>query len=69
MLQPLEKRVENLEKEFSEIRAQVLELTQRKRDWRRTVGALDDDEMSKAAQKLGREYRERQNDQEEIARP
>ena len=58
MSQTLEKRLENLEKEFSEIRAQVLGMSVGNKDWRRTVGKLEDDEMSREAQKLGREYRD-----------
>ena len=67
MSQALEKRVEFLEREFSELRAQVLGLGQRKKDWRSTVGTLVEDEMTREAEKLGREYREQQTCQKEIA--
>lgn len=67
MSQPLEKRVECLEREFSELRAQVLDLRQRKKDWRGTLGKLEDDEMTREAARLGREYREQQTCQKEIA--
>jgi prefoldin subunit 5 len=67
MLQTLEKRVECLEKEFSELRAQMLNLRQRKKDWRSTFGTLEDDEITREAEKLGREYREQQTYQNEIA--
>jgi hypothetical protein len=60
MPQTLEKRVESLEKEFSELRVQVLGLKQVKKDWRSTVGLMEDDEMTREAQRLGREYREQQ---------
>jgi hypothetical protein len=63
----LEKRVESLEKEFSELRGQVLGLKQVKKDWRSTVGLMEDDEMTRDAQRLGREYREQQTYQKEIA--
>jgi len=67
MSQMLEKRVEYLEKEFSELRAQVLVSRQRKKDWRGTIGMLEDDEMTREAARLGREYREQQTYQKEIA--
>jgi len=67
MSQALEKRVESLEKEFSELRAQVQGLKHAKKDWRRTLGMLEDDEITREAEKLGREYREQQTYQKEIA--
>jgi hypothetical protein len=67
MSQTLEKRVECLEKEFSELRAQVLNLGQRKKDWRSTFGTLEDDEITREAERLGREYRDQQTCQKEIA--
>jgi hypothetical protein len=68
MSQTLEKRVEYLEKEFSEIRALALSMKPRSKDWRGTVGILEDDEITREAEKLGREYREQQTYQKEIAR-
>jgi len=67
MSQTLEKRVECLEKEFSELRAQILDLRQRKKDWHSTVGTLEDDEITRDAERLGREYRQQQTYQKEIA--
>ena len=67
MSQTLEQRVEYLEKEFSELRAQVLNLRQGKKDWHRTFGTLEDDEITREAERLGREYREQQTYQKEIA--
>jgi len=67
MSQTLENRVEFLEKEFSELRAQILKLGQRKKDWRGTCGTLEDDEMTREAERLGREYREQQTYRKEIA--
>ena len=65
--QTLEQRVESLEKEFAELQSQVLGLKHRKRDWRSTVGTLEDDEMTREADRLGREYRGQQTYQKEIA--
>jgi prefoldin subunit 5 len=67
MAQTLEKRVEELERQFTELRAQVLDLTQRKKDWRSTVGTLEDDEVTREAERLGREYRKQQTYENEIA--
>ena len=49
--------VEELEKKFAELRAQVLDLRSHKKDWRRTVGSMPDDELTREAERLGREYR------------
>jgi hypothetical protein len=67
MPQTLEKRIESLERDFSDLRAQVLGLSQRKKDWRSTVGTLENDDMTREAEKLGREYREQQTYDKEIA--
>jgi hypothetical protein len=67
MLLTAEKRLECLEREFSELRAQVLGLRRSKKDWRSTVGTLEDDEITREAERLGREYREQQTHQKEIA--
>ncbi len=67
MSRTLEKRVECLENEFFELRAQILNSRQRKKDWRSTVGTLEDDEITRDAERLGREYRQEQSHQEKIA--
>jgi hypothetical protein len=67
MLPTVEKRLESLEREFSELRAQVLGLRRSKTDWRSTVAVLEDDEITRDAERLGREYREQQTFQKEIA--
>jgi hypothetical protein len=67
MPETLEKRVAELEKKVAELSAQVLGLLPRKRDWRRTYGTLGDDEMTREAEQLGREYREQQTYEKEIA--
>jgi len=57
MSQTLERRVEDLEKKFSELSAQVLDLRGRKKNWRSTFGTLEDDAITREAEQLGREYR------------
>ena len=58
MSQTLEKRVEDLERKITELSAHVLVLRPRKKDWRRTVGTWEDDELTRDAERLGREYRQ-----------
>ena len=65
--QTLEHRVEKLEKKVAELSAQVLGLRPREKDWQRTVGTLDDDEMTREAEQLGREYRKQQTYEKELA--
>jgi hypothetical protein len=67
MSQTLEKRVKDLESGFSELRAQVLGVKQPKKDWRRTVGTLGNDDLTKEAEELGRHYRKQQTCQKVIA--
>ena len=55
----IEERFAQLEKQFAELRAGVLGLQPRAKDWRRTVGMMPDDEMSRSAARLGREWRDR----------
>lgn len=40
------------------MRASVLRLTPVKKDWRSTVGMMPDDEVSRSAERLGRDWRE-----------
>lgn len=63
----LEKRVEMLERKFSELSARLLNLQQPQRDWHATVGTLQSDEMTQEAERLGREYRAQQTFEKEIA--
>jgi predicted nucleic acid-binding Zn-ribbon protein len=67
MSQTLEERVEELEKKVAELSAQALALRPRQKDWRRTVGSMTDDEMAREAERLGREYRQQQTFEKEIA--
>jgi hypothetical protein len=63
----LEQRVEAVEKKLADLSAQVLGLRSVKKDWTKTVGTLPDDEMSREAERLGREYRKQQTYEKEIA--
>jgi len=67
MSQTLEKRVEELERKIAELSAQVLELRVPRKDWHRTVGSTPDDEITREAERLGREYRKQQTYEKEIA--
>ena len=57
----VEQRLAALEKEFVELRAQVLGLKPREKDWRRTAGTFPRDEMTLEAERLGREWCEQAN--------
>ena len=59
----IEERFAQLEKQFSELRTEVLGLQPRAKDWRRTVGMMPDDEMSRSAARLGREWRDQANEE------
>ena len=67
MTPTLEQRVDELEKKFAELSAQVLDLRPRQKDWRRTVGSMPDDELTREAERLGREYRQQQTYERELA--
>ena len=67
MSRTLEQRADELEKKFAELSAQVLDLRPRQKDWRRTVGSLPDDELTREAERLGREYRQQQTYERELA--
>ena len=66
MSQTLEKRVEELEKKVAELSAKPTRLT-RKKDWRRTIGIFKHDPDFEEAVRLGREYRQQQTYEKEIA--
>ena len=62
----LEERVATLE----QLVAHLLQTTapgERPKDWRRTVGYMPDDEITREAERLGREYRKQQTYEKEIA--
>ena len=66
MEQTLEQRVEELEKKVAELSTQV-NTGVPKKDWRRTIGIFRDDPDFENAVRLGREYREQQTYEKEIA--
>lgn len=57
MEQTLENRVAHLEQTLAQLTAKVLQLTPVKKGWQNTLGMLPDDELSREAEQLGREYR------------
>jgi hypothetical protein len=62
MEQTLETRVASLEQTIAQLTARVLQLTPVKKDWQATLGMLPDDELSREAERLGREYRASQQE-------
>jgi hypothetical protein len=66
MSQTLEKRVTELEKKVAELSAQPTR-SNRKKDWRRSIGIFRDDPDFEEAARLGRKYREQQTYAKEIA--
>lgn len=62
MEQTLENRVASLEQTLAQLTAKVLQLTPVKKDWQATLGMLPDDELSREAERLGREYRASQQE-------
>ncbi len=69
MNQSLEERVKLLEEKLAALEtAQSLGLKPVKKDWRSTVGTIPDDEHAREAERLGREDREAQTYEKEIAR-
>ena len=66
MSQTLEKRVEDLEKKVAELSSSPSPAVRKKDPWR-TYGAFKDDPDFEEAVRLGREYREQQTYEKEIA--
>lgn len=62
MEQTLENRVAHLEQTLAQLTAKVLQLTPVKKDWQATLGMLPDNELSREAERLGRDYRASQTD-------
>lgn len=56
----VDQRLAALERQFEVLRDEVLGLKAVKKDWRSTVGILPDDEITRSAFRLGREWRKRQ---------
>lgn len=57
---PVDQRLSTLERQFEVLRDEVLGLKEVKKDWASTVGTLPDDEITRSAFRLGREWRKRQ---------
>ena len=66
MPETLEQRLDEVEKKVAELGA-IVGAGPGRKDWLSTVGTLPDDAMSREAERLGREYRERLNDSDERA--
>jgi len=66
MSQTLEQRVEALEKKVAELSGKPA-LRPGKKGWRRTIGIFENDPDFEEAVRLGREYREQQTYEKEIA--
>ena len=66
MSETLERRVEQLEKKVAELSARPIR-SNRKKNWRRILGAFQNDPDFEEAVRLGREYREQQTYEKEIA--
>jgi len=66
MSQALEKRLEQLEKKVAELSAQPDRSSRKKDPWR-TFGIFQNDPDFEEAVRLGREYREQQTCEKEIA--
>ena len=67
MNESVEQRLEALEKQVAEMRGQLAEMKPREKDWRRSIGAFANDPHHEMAVKLGREWREAQTYEKEIA--
>lgn len=61
MPETLEQRLDEVEKKVAELGA-IVGAGPRKKDWLASVGTLPDDVLSREAERLGREYRDRLND-------
>jgi hypothetical protein len=57
----VEERLSRIEREFDELKHGVLGLKPSAKAWSLTAGMIPDDELSRSAEKLGREWREQAN--------
>jgi len=62
-LKDVKERLSVMERKFDELQSQVLGLQPVKKDWRATVGLMPDDEESREAARLGREWREQSGEE------
>ncbi len=56
----IEERLARIEREFDELKHQLHGVPHIK-DWRKVVGMIPDDELSRSAERLGREWRVQAN--------
>ena len=68
MPQTLEERVEQLEQKLAQLSRQAIASSREKNPWR-TYGAFKDDPDFEEAVRLGREYRQQQTYEKELAGP
>ena len=66
MPETLEQRLHEVEKKVAELGA-IVGAGPRTKDWLSTVGTLPEDAMSREAERLGREYRDRLSGSDECA--
>lgn len=64
MPETLEKCLDEIEKRVAELGA-IVGVEPRRKNWLATVGTLPDDDLSREAERMGREYRERLNDSDD----
>jgi hypothetical protein len=57
----VEERLTRIERDFDELKREVLGLKPQGKSWRDTVRTIPDDELSRSAEKLGREWRDEAN--------
>jgi hypothetical protein len=67
MSQTLEQRVKELEEKVEELNGHLVSGEKRKKDWRRSFGIFENDPHFEEAVRLGREWREQQTYEREIA--
>jgi len=60
-MKTVEECLTRIEREFDALKHEVLGLKPRAKSWRQTVGSIPDDEISRIAEKLGREWRDQAN--------
>ena len=67
MTATLEQRLEVLEKQVADLNHQLEEFRPRKKDWTKSFGIFANDPDHESAARLGREWREAQTYEKEIA--
>ena len=67
MNESVEQRLEALEKQVAEMRQQLAEMKPDAKNWEHSIGIFENDPVFESAMKLGREWREAQTYEKEIA--